>query len=223
MKLANAEIGMTLELQENNAVVVSIECPELFTRVIGELKSQMECGEGNFILSEGNEEIRLDKAVEFVIDPFSIDINSKRLYSKFLQDMKMVSTNYLYENYLKLKADIFQYIELLSEKMPFNVCYETEIEETALYKILNVKIESEYETLAQNIANYAKLSQQLLGTKVMILVNIKDYVSEQELIELYKDLFYSKVYVLVLEARKNVTLLGECGIIIDKDKCFIEY
>lgn len=223
MKLANAKLGIALELKENHATVISVECPELFARTVSELRLQIENGEGNFILSEEDKEIRMDKSAEIIIDPFSIDVNSRKLYAKFLQDLKMVSTNYFYEDYLKLKSCIFQYIERISEKMPFSICYDTEIDEAAFYKFLNVQIESETESLAQRLIDYAKLSQQLLGIRVIILVNVKDYISEWELSEFYRDLFYSKVHVIVLEARKNVTLSCESGIIIDKDKCFIEY
>lgn len=58
-------------------------------------------------------------------------------------------------------------------------------------------------------------------TKVVVLVNAKSYFSIEELNELYKIAFYSKMHLILIENRKYNCLPEEKYCIIDTDKCII--
>jgi CRISPR-associated protein Csn2 len=165
----------------------------------------------------------LDKCADFVLNPFDLDINGKRFYTKFLQELQELSRENNYEDFIELNSNTLQYIEKITESLPYMITYDTEIAETALYKLYNVKIEDDCNTLAEKIDNYVKISQQLLNTKIIFFVNLKDYISVNDLIEVYKEFYYNKIHLIIIEARKNDSIEGEYGVIVDKDNCVIQY
>jgi CRISPR-associated protein Csn2 len=223
MKLVNAGYNIDINLEENNTTIISIENPELFTQFIFELKTQCESGSGSFVLSSDNKEIRLDKHSDFVLNPFDLDINGKRFYTKFLQEIQEISRENNYEDFIELNSNALRYIEMVTESLPYMITYDTEVPETALYKLYNVKIENECSTLAEKLVNYVKISQQLLNIKIIFFVNLKDYISTDDLREVYKEFYYNKIQLIIIEARKNDTIDGEHGVIMDKDNCIIQY
>jgi CRISPR type II-A-associated protein Csn2 len=223
MRLVNANYNIDINLNENSTTVISIENPELFTNFVFDLKTQCESGSGNFVLSSDNKELRLDKCSDFILNPFDLDVNGKRFYTKFLKELQELSRENDYEDFIELNSSTLQYIEKVVDSLPYVITYNTEITETDLYKLYNVKIEDDCGTLAEKIANYVKISQQLLNTKIIFFVNLKDYISVNDLIEVYKEFYYNKIHLIIIEARKNDSIEGEYSVIIDKDNCIIQY
>ena len=66
-----------------------------------------------------------------------------------------------------------------------------------------------------------QLEKALCGTRLMVFVNLKAYLNEVELEEVYKMAFYNKIQLLLLESVKKDVLPAEKYCIIDKDKCVI--
>ena len=60
------------------------------------------------------------------------------------------------------------------------------------------------------------------GIKVVCLVNIKDYLSDEEILELYLNANYNKIHIVLVESREAKVLSNEKICIIDKDKCIIK-
>lgn len=55
-----------------------IESPKLFSGYVQEICAQSQGGEGRFVLSDGDKEIGISKAVEVIVNPFAVDINDKK-------------------------------------------------------------------------------------------------------------------------------------------------
>ena len=61
MKLVNARLGLELEFLENQVLNLTIESPERFSEVVYNLSKQVEGEEGEFILSNAEKELLLEK------------------------------------------------------------------------------------------------------------------------------------------------------------------
>ena len=85
-----------MELCENQINVIVVESPEVLTEYVSELKCQISGEEGQFVLSD-KDICRIDKMMEMVIDPWTIDFNSKRIKTKLLQLVKEEADEYFYE------------------------------------------------------------------------------------------------------------------------------
>lgn len=63
---------------------------------------------------------------------------------------------------------------------------------------------------------------EIIGVKILTLVNIKSYLSENELIELYQSASYNKIQLLLIESVERKLLSNEDVCIVDSDKCIIK-
>ena len=69
---------------------------------------------------------------------------------------------------------------------------------------------------------YIKISSELVAIKVFFFVNLRSYLTQDELNELYKMVDYYKVSLILLESIERNERSREKRYIIDKDLCFID-
>ena len=220
MKLVNALTGLNIELCENQVNVIVIESPEVLTEYISELKRQILGEDGQFVLSD-KDICRIDKMVEMIIDPWTIDFNSKRIKTKLLQLVKEEADEYFYDRFIETKGMICQYAENILDKMIYSVSYDMNIDTLSLIKFLDVKVDIQTDKLIDSIIEYIKLLHDLCKIEVVILVNIKTYLSKTEILYLYQEASYQKVHLILLEATLTEQVECEKIVIIDADKCVI--
>ena len=87
---------------------------------------------------------------------------------------------------------------------------------------MDIRIENFYSNLLEKLTDYIAAEAELLGTKCFIFVNLKQFLSYEELAELYKFAYYAKVYLLLLEGSFTESRHeSEKHYIIDNDLCEI--
>ena len=84
-----------------------------------------------------------------------------------------------------------------------------------------VKIEVQVQSILERIIEYIKISSNLLKQNIFVFLNLKLFLTEQEIEELYKECFYRKVHLILIEAIYHTKKIEEKICIIDKDKCVI--
>ena len=97
MRLINNDYGIEIEFIENNITVIVIENKIALIKILESMKRQMDGMDGDFILSEKDKQLKLDKKCEIIIDPFSIDVNNKKIIAKIHKDLDEISKNELLE------------------------------------------------------------------------------------------------------------------------------
>lgn len=220
MRLVNALSGLSMDLCENQVNVIAIESPEVLAEYISELKRQISGEDGQFVLSD-KDICRIDKMMEIVLDPWTIDFNSKRIKTKLLQLVKEEADEYFYDSFIETKGMICQYAENLLDKMMYSVSYDMNIDTMSLIKFLDVKADIQTDKLIDSIIEYIKLLHDLCKIEVVVLVNIKTYLSKKELLYLYQEALYQKVHLILLEATLTEQIDYETIVIIDTDRCVI--
>ena len=116
---------------------------------------------------------------------------------------------------------ICQYAENLLDKMMYSVSYDMNIDTMSLIKFLDVKVDIQTDKLIDSIIEYIKLLHDLCKIEVVVLVNIKTYLSKKELLYLYQEALYQKVHLILLEATLTEQIDYEKIVIIDTDRCVI--
>lgn len=220
MKLVNSELGFGIDLLENEVNVIVVESPEILSQMICGLKKQISGEPGQFVLSE-NDICRIDKFVEIIVDPWAIDFNSKRIKTKLLQLIKEEAEEGLYDKYLETKGMLCQYAENILDKMSYSISYDMNFDTMALVKFLDFKINMQTEKLIDAIIEYIKLLNNLCKIEIVVLVNIKAYLTSEELFFLYKESMYQKIHLILIESVMAEKMDCEKIVIIDADKCII--
>lgn len=222
MRLSCFDLGIDIHFYENIVNVLVIENQEIFTLFLEKLMSQ-EDDEAGILLSEEETKLPIGKWVEIIHSPFFLDLNSKKILSHLYQEIKVISDTEFTEEVENINSAIVSYLDHLLLKVPYPITFNLELDVLAMFKQYEVRMEQNQLPLCERLLNYMQLIQLLCGVKLIVLVNIKSYLSNAQLQEIYKTAFYNKIQLLLLESSEKDVLSEEKYCIIDKDKCVIEH
>lgn len=199
MKLVERELGLEIELKENIVPVVILEDITFRLSTIEELRLQLMGREGNWLLVENEKNYELAKNVELILEPFSLQLNNKKVKMKLFQEIKTLADDFFYLESLEVHAHISNYIENLIERLSYPIRYKEEWNLLEILKVYNVELEEECDSVCEKLFHYIKIVNQVCGTRIIITVNLKKYLSEIQLLELYKIARYSKIQLVLIE------------------------
>lgn len=165
----------------------------------------------------------LDKCTEIVVNPFSFEINNRKNLNKLYQEMHMISQEEYFLSKSMLNTETVRYLNDISQKLPYAIQFVTDLNEVELFKIYDVKLEDKFSSLLEKLTEYLKILALLRNIRLVILVNLRDYLSSTQVKELYKTVFYYKINVLLVESSQKERLNCEDYHILDEQDCLIEF
>lgn len=221
-RIAWQEGNMNLELEENKVLVITIENTMMYIKFISDLSAQSKGEPGLVCLSKDDKAISISRSAEVIFNPFSIDINNKKVITKLYQELRNISDGTFQEQQYKINADIIEYLDILTNHCTYYLNYDLQIEPEALFKLYNVKLVDHTDSFLEQLIHYLRVMNQLGGIHNFFFINLKDYLEENELEVLYEFARYEKIDLILLETRKTTHQKYEKHWILDKDRCIIE-
>lgn len=221
MNLVNAEYGINIELSEEYISELIVENPDSFTLILMQLLHGCDGKESEWILSEDEKILKLEKVCELVDNPLKIDFNSKKIQGRLYSEMQDVCNEYNSEK-SEINYIITTYLEKMIDALPYEyVSYDMEFEWVNLLKLYNVRIAVENSTLLQTIIEYIKVLSFLCQIKLVVFINLRSYLSTEAIAELQKMALYYKISMLLIENCEREKISDSHIIIVDKDNCLI--
>ena len=206
MKLAYVDLSRPIELDYQKATEWVIESPELFVQYTQMLYQQMEGAEGEFILSENDEILDFSKQAEI----------QKKLYSE-LQKAAYGENAFL--DTQKIEAELKNYIYQLEYISGYDISVNEELDLTGIFKALDVQMDEPELDFCERLVQYMKIMAELLGKKLMIFVNIRSYINEEQLKRVMETAVHNELALLFIENIQRDFSNDRRYYIIDKDKC----
>lgn len=217
------DLGVNLLIEEDAISVLVIESTEHFAAIISDLEIQATGMDGKFHFFDDEDEIlNIAKAVDVIMNPFALNSNDKRIKNKLYQYFDGIATDECQELMSDVNANIIRLLETLNNHLEYILCYNLNLDINGLLKLYDVEIDIEEQTLCERILNYCILMKRYCGIKVFCFVNLKLFLSEQQLSELYHDLINNKIFCLMIETVQRVKIEYEKNYILDQDLCLIE-
>lgn len=217
MKINIDYIENEIILLDNKIFTLEIENKSYFYRLINDfnLVSKNVLSDNIKFFDDKNSEINLSNKIDVVVDYFNIDFNSKKITNSLY---KLISTNIgdddkskLENYYAKIKNVLSK--SFLDYNLPLIINDEFNIE--IVLKLLKVNIESK-NNLLDNLFLLIDINNIFHINELIIFVNLKQYLSNDELLELYKYCLYNNVRILLIDSQcYGVTNKFEKKLIID--------
>lgn len=223
MKLVEREYGIEVDIKENIVSIIVLEDVKLRLPLINELFSQTFGKEGNWLLFENDKSFDLGKKVELILEPLTLTLNNKKVKTKLYQDIKTIAQDYCFSQGLEVHSQICNYLENMLDKLPYPVKYDEDWDVSEILKAYNVELVEEYDNIFEKLYNYIKLVNTVCGTDIFIMVNIKQYLTDEQITELYKMAAYGKIQLVLIEFNMNNKRDCEELYILDNDDCVITY
>lgn len=221
MKLTQAQYNLELDLAENVATILVIENKGAMVEIVRDLIIQSRGGEGQFILSNNGKELKLNKNLDVVINPFEINLNEKRILTAMYKRLEESANEHI-EDKEKLNGLMVNLLdEILETETAAFYDYDFELEWKDLFKLYNVRVADDTESLLELIVEYIKTVACYLGIRLVVFVGLDMFFSSKDLNLIISQANYCKVHLLLISARE-LDNICECNIyILDGDKCVI--
>lgn len=223
MKLVEGKYGLEIELHSDRVSVLVIEKSEILVEIISRLYQQINDSEEYFSLLNVDKKLVVSKKIEFILEPFSLIVNDRKLLtsiytelSEIMNEKYFAEKNYLYQN-------ILNYLDNAVQESDLPLVYTELTDVNGLMKLFELKVEADNLSLLERIMLYMKLCIQIKKVEVIIYLNLKSYLNEEEIVYLYEYAEYNKVCLLLIESSQKEKNNREQVYILDKDGCLICY
>lgn len=220
MKLRINGFENEIRLIQNHANVIQIRNPKLLSHFIEVLNEKINDIDNNEIvlLDENNQELNFSKKVYLLIDVFNIDFNSKKILNKIYDlisnNIDVEQGNFINSINNNIKKKLINEIN----ELPFSFNLKDSIDSYDLLKMYNVRIDIfSYTNLLNKIELLIEILSILKIADILIIPNLKSYLSEEELLELYKYGMYNNINIILLESRRWKKINYEKIIYIDEE------
>lgn len=222
MKLVNTRLGLEIELYENQVLNLTIETPERFAEVVYHISQQVEGEEGDFILSDVEKELSLEKKAIMISNPLTVDCDEKKILSQLYKNLsETISADYA-EEFAIVNQQILCFMDKIVNTSAYNLTFDVDFPASGLIKYCNVHVDSCYYNLAEKFIDYLRAMKIICNTDIVFVLNLKQYFSTEDLREIYKHCLYTKTYLVNLEGIKTNPIEGDRYIIVDKDLCVLD-
>lgn len=221
MRLAHPEMKHVLALEENRALLLAVERPELFRRFVQTLRQQTDGQAGDFVLSRDWTPLPMEKNLVLVSDAFTLNLNERRqLTALHKQTGQLAYSEHMYESTAQVLSNLENWLELLAVESPYTVQYDADFQIESLLKQVDFRFACTEGDLPELLERFIKVHSAFSGMKVFVFVNLRSMLTLEELEGFYKSAFYEKALVVMLEtALPQNRLACEAWHLIDKDLC----
>jgi len=194
--------------------VLQIQDKKLFTNVINCLNdniNNIEDTKERIIILDNDIEIKIEKEVLMIIDVFNIDFNQKKIQSALYNKIEKIYKQE-FERMSEFQT-IFQKLQLNVLDV-FNECIGIQ----EYLKLLGLKISNNKGKIIDTVFSLIDVVEYLSVAKLLVFVNLKLYLSDDELNEIHKYAMYKKVNILLIETgEEKEPLENEKILYIDSD------
>ena len=219
MKLKINGFNNEIIFNDENINILEIKDSKCFTHIIKILNEKINGIESNeiFLLDNNENELNMGKEMYMIFDLFNIDYNSKKIISKIYEiiseNIKKNQDHEIENETIKLRNYIIQEIN----ELPFEFVMKRELEISEILKLYNLKIDPiNYTSILERAELLIDIISTLQIAKILVLPNLKTYLSEDELVALYKYSLYNNVKLLLIERYNTKKLEYEKTMLIDE-------
>lgn len=218
MKLSHYLLSECMDFDISPVWQLIVENPDFLGKLMSEMIDQIRGFDGRFVLSSNGVIHEFHKSVLLSMGPFDANPNRKEILSGFTQTL---TTNALSENYYVRTSELLG--DLRSHLCNIATEIETEFELTEptaseIVKALQFRF-SESHNLDERVYDFIRLVGKYTKYRLVVMVNISEYMSEERYRELLRNIIYLQTPVLMVNSR--FTDHTHPAVIIDSDQCEI--
>lgn len=220
MKLIYEELEGVLSWQSQEIPIIAIKNIRYRNNFIQKAFKQSNIVSDSPIYISDDSPNNKEMKFETIINIFELDVNS----NIFMNKVKRVFEDLILEDVFLLSeitSEIYTYIYNKSITLPVSVELENELNVKRLLQLFEIKIVEESQTLLEKLMNYLQVNTQLGICTVFIVTNLKQYLTNDELVELYKMINYEELTLILVENELSEPIDGEKHFLIDEDLCLI--
>ena len=223
MNLTYKSFEGPLVITEDIPYKIVIEAPELMRQCIEDINSSLSVSDAGFMLFDDNKMLNFAKSVDFIFNPFSVELNQKKILTKILQQLgeNAVGVDF-FQKTQHIKSEINKYIYELLTMVDVPLTFDNDFQMSKIFSAIGISIDQEI-GLLDRLLQYVDLCNIILGVKVFIFYGLSNLFVGEELKQFVKEAAYKKIYVVMLENSVKDWFGNEKIIVLDRDLCIVRW
>ncbi len=161
----------------------------------GELMEEVEC------FDKDNNEVKLSNKIRMFTEYFNFDFDSKKYSADITKYVLSNIEQYDSENILKVYSKLCKLINKELSKLELSISISSDEGIENIVKMLKLRINQKGDLL-DNLLLIIDLEVVLNSNKLLCFMNLKQYLTKEELLEFYKYAVYNSVKIIMIESTK---------------------
>lgn len=161
----------------------------------GELMEEVEC------FDKDNNEVKLSNKIRMFTEYFNFDFDSKKYSADITKYVLSNIEQYDSENILKVHSKLCKLINKELSKLELSISISSDEGIENIVKMFKLRI-NQKEDLLDNLLLIIDLEVVLNSNKILCFMNLKQYLTKEELLEFYKYAIYNSVKIIMIESTK---------------------
>ncbi len=220
MKLKINGFDTKIDFNNENINILVIKDTRCFSHIIETINNIINGEESTeiFLLDNEDNELNMSKEMYLVIDLFNIEYNSKKIINKLYEKISNNIEKMEDIKFQNMVTNLRNYIIQEINELPFEFTMKNEIDITEILKLYNLKIDYvNYKGILEKVEFLIDILATLRISNILVIPNLKLYLSEEELIELYKYSLYNEIKLFLIEKDYTGKLKYEKILLIDEN------
>ena len=219
MKLIIKYIDNDIELKENEISAIEIENKRYFYRIVKDLYDiyDNELSEDIYLIDDNNKEINISNKIKIFIDYFNFKLDSKKYTNDITKYINKVLSEETKETLLNQYKKIINLYKKELNNIDLPLVLDTDLDIENITKLIKVSIDTNKE-LINNLFTLIDLENIFQTKNILVFISLKQYLSKEEIEELYKYSIYNRITLLLIDSQSyGTTLTNERKLIIDEN------
>lgn len=198
---------------------IEMENKKFFYRFVRDLYSisNGDVLEEFIFLDDNNKEISVFNKIKIFNNFFEFDFNSKKYNMEILKQLVSEINDEDKNEILNLQKKIYTKVNKQLNKYDIPLYISIDIDLEAILKELKITIKN-YDDILNNLFLLIDLENILRLSNILIFINLKQYLSTEELEEFYKYAIYNNVKLILVDSQcYTSTSKYEKKLIVDND------
>lgn len=219
MKLCIKYLDNNLVLNTSEVCALEIENKRYFYRVVNDLymASNENISDDIVLLDKNDKEINISNKLKIFLNFFDFGLTDK----KYTNDISKYIANNITDENKELLAKQYNKIISIYKKILNDIdlplIIDSEISIENITKIMKININSSKDLLS-NLFILIDLENLFHTKNILVFINLKQYLINEEIEELYKYSIYNEVQLILIDSQSyGTTLSQEKKLIIDEN------
>lgn len=219
MKINIKYLDNNIEIKEDKINIIEIENKNYFYRIVSDFNNISNgLNNDNIILFDKDlNEININNSINIIYDYFNFDLYFKKcniaINKKLNLEIDEENKKEIIQIYKKLLSKFNKSLKNID--LPLIINNELSFESILKHMKLNIKY---YNNLLENLLLIIDLEKELKINKLIIFINLKSYLNNKELEELYKYSIYNNIKIILIDSKSyGISKKYEEKLLIDED------
>lgn len=202
MKINCNYIDNSIIFDDDKINVIEIENKKIFYRFVRDLYSisNGDVLEEFVYLNNNNIEINLVNKIKIINNYFDFDFTSKKYGVEIIKKLVSNINDEDKDAIIVLQNRIYQKVNKQLQKFDIPLFISNDIDIGTVLKNLKIEIK-EYNNILNNLFLLIDIEKTFNLSNILIFINLKQYLSDKELKELYKYSIYNSVKILLVDSQ----------------------